>query len=84
MQYIVDSELLRGRQPRGDLAALTLISHGKNGGNYHMQQVALTLGDSLAISESQTGHNRKYSIIGEAHESDANLKLLCPRFNLQA
>jgi len=28
----------------------------------------LKIGRSLAISESQTGHNRKYSIIGEAHK----------------
>jgi len=67
-QYIADFELLRRKQPRGEVSAMTLVSHGKNGGSYHAQQLALTLGDSIAISESQTGHNRKYFIIGEAHK----------------
>lgn len=67
-KYIADFELLRRKQPRGEVSALTVVSHGKNGGGYHAQQLALTLGDSVQISESQTGHNRKYFVIGEAHK----------------
>ncbi|MBE2271325.1 MAG: hypothetical protein IAE80_24035 [Anaerolinea sp.] len=67
-QYIADFELLRRKQPRGEVSALTVVSHGKTGGGYHAQQLALTLGDTVQITESQTGHNRKYFIIGEAHK----------------
>ncbi len=67
-QYIADFELLRRKQPRGEVSAMTLVIHGKNGGSYHAQQLNLTIGSSISISESQTGHNRKYFIIGEAHK----------------
>ncbi|MCK6580634.1 MAG: hypothetical protein L6Q98_21290 [Anaerolineae bacterium] len=67
-QYVADFELLRRKQPRGEVSSLALVSHGKSGGEYHAQQLALTIGSSIAISESQTGHNRRYFIIGEAHE----------------
>jgi hypothetical protein len=67
-QYIADFELLRRKTPRGEVSALTVVSHGKNGGGIHAQQLALNIGDSVAINESQSGHNRKYFIIGEAHK----------------
>ena len=31
-QYIADFELLRRKQPRGEVSAMTLVSHGKNAG----------------------------------------------------
>lgn len=67
-QYIADFERDRRGQPRGEASALTVLSHGKNGGGHHTQQLALTLGDLIAIQETQTGHNKQYYIVGEAHE----------------
>ena len=44
-----------------------MASHGKNGGSYHSQQLARTLGDRVVVQETQTAHNASYYIIGEAH-----------------
>jgi len=66
-QAIADFELRRHKQPRGEAKAITLVSHGKHGGAHHDEQLALTIGDTIAITESQSGHNRKYAIVGEVH-----------------
>jgi hypothetical protein len=67
-QYIADFERSRRSQPRGMASALKLISHGTQGGTYHAEQLALTIGQKIAISETQTAHNSNYYIIGEAHQ----------------
>ena len=67
-QYIADFERDRRGQPWGAVNALTVLSHGKNGGGHHVQQLDLTLGDLINIQETQTGHDREHYIIGETHE----------------
>jgi hypothetical protein len=67
-QYIADFERDRRGQPRGEVSAITMLSHGKNGGGEHVHQLARTLGDLIAVQETQTSHNKQYFIVGEAHE----------------
>lgn len=67
-QYIADFERDRRSNPRGEVSALTVQSHGKNGGGHHAQQLSLTLGDLITVQETQSGHNKNYHVIGEAHE----------------
>jgi hypothetical protein len=67
-QYIADFERDRRGQPRGTVAAVTVASHGKKGGGQHAHQFARTLGDLITIQETQTGHDKNYYVIGEAHE----------------
>jgi hypothetical protein len=78
-QQIASFELNRRKTPRGTISEVTLESHGENGGNYHAQQLALTIGSTILIGEYQTQHGydvsgsvpvfvgRRYLIIGEAH-----------------
>ncbi len=61
-------EVQRRGKPRGMVKAMTVASHGLNGGNHHANQLSLTVGDRVAIAESQTNHNARYDIIGEAHK----------------
>jgi hypothetical protein len=72
-QQIADYELARRKDPKGYVKHVTLRSHATEGGNSHPQQLALTIGSVVVISESQTGHDsQRYVIIGEAHRlSDA-------------
>lgn len=74
-QAIADFERDRRAQPRGTVQALTVASHGKQGGGHHAQQLALTLGDLITVTETQTAHDANYYVIGEAHEltNGANL-----------
>ena len=67
-QYIADFERDRRSQPWGAVNAVTVVSHGKNGGGQHAHQLARTLGDLISIGETQTGHDREHYIVGEAHE----------------
>jgi hypothetical protein len=67
-QYIADFERDRRGQPRGTVTSVTVASHGKNGGGQHAHQLARTLGDLITIRETQTGHDKNYYIVGEAHE----------------
>lgn len=67
-QYIADFERNRRSQPRGDVTALTVVSHGKNGGGQHDQQLERTLGHQIRVKETQVAHDKNYYIIGEAHE----------------
>jgi hypothetical protein len=67
-QGIADFELLRRKQPTGKVQAMTLRSHGKGGGNAHAQQLALSIGDRIGVTENQTGHEGDYFIIGEEHK----------------
>ena len=67
-QSIADHERTKRSKPRGMVQALTVTSHGKNGGGQHAQQLALTIGNLIQVIETQTAHDSKYHIIGEAHE----------------
>lgn len=58
-------ELLLHREPRGVVTALETSTRT------HPQHVlARTLFDRIAITETQTGHDAEYLIVGEAHEVD--------------
>ena len=74
-QDIADFERNRRSYPRGMVQALTVASHGRKGGNHHAEQLALTLGDKINITETQTAHSAAYYVMGEAHEltNGANL-----------
>lgn len=61
-------EQYRRSQPRGSAMAITLTSHGKDGGGQHAHQLARTLGDRITVKEAQTGHDASYYIVGEAHK----------------
>ncbi|MEO8391773.1 MAG: hypothetical protein ABI700_02165 [Chloroflexota bacterium] len=67
-QDIADFERIRRSQPRGTVSALKLVSHGTLGGGNQPQQLALTVGQRIAVSETQTAHNSNYYIIGETHQ----------------
>jgi hypothetical protein len=70
-------ELARRKEPRGMIRSLTVKSHAVEGGGPHAQQLARTLGHTLTISESQTGHtSKRYVIIGEAHRLSEGGELL--------
>jgi hypothetical protein len=56
------------KAPRGAVSALTVVSHGRNGGGQHAHQLARTIGDTITVKETQTAHDADYVIIGEAHE----------------
>jgi hypothetical protein len=66
-QYIADFERNRRKDPRGMITSVTVASHGKNGGGFHAHQLARTIGDRIAIQETQTAHDTNYYIVGEAH-----------------
>ncbi len=66
-EAIADFELMRRKEPTGKVAAVTVRSHGKNGGDQHAHQLARTIGDRIKVIESQTGHTGEYFIIGEEH-----------------
>lgn len=65
---IADFERDRRKQPKGMIRSVTVKSHGKNGGVHHAWQLALTIGSLIEVSETQTGHSARYTVIGEAHE----------------
>ncbi len=67
-QDIADFERIRRSQPRGTVSALKLVSHGTQGGGYHAQQLGLTIGQRISVSETQTAHSGNYYIIGEMHQ----------------
>ena len=67
-QYIADFERTRRSKPRGMVQALTVLSHGKNGGLHQQQQLNLSIGSMITVKETQTGHDSTYYVIGEAHE----------------
>jgi hypothetical protein len=61
-------EVQRRGKSRGMFKAMTVMGHGLNPDSLHPYQLILTLGDRIAITESQTNHNARYDIIGEAHK----------------
>ncbi|MDX2139796.1 MAG: hypothetical protein SF123_17050 [Chloroflexota bacterium] len=67
-QYIADFERNRRSKAKGMVQSLTVKSHGKLGGQHHIQQLALTIGSLIRVKETQTGHDANYYVIGEAHE----------------
>ena len=70
-EHIAQFERTRRSQPRGSVSTIKLISHGRTGGGHHLQQLALTLGDKVAIAEAQTAHQAEHYIIGESHKLTA-------------
>jgi hypothetical protein len=72
-QMVADYELMRRGMPKGRASQVTLRSHAKNGGGTHDNQLSKTIGDVVALTETQTGlSNKRYVIVGEAHKlSDA-------------
>ncbi|MBE2271824.1 MAG: hypothetical protein IAE80_26560, partial [Anaerolinea sp.] len=67
-QYISDFERNRRKAPKGMVEAVSLKSHGLNGGSLHTEQLVRTIGDLIRVEETQSGHEGDYYIIGEAHE----------------
>ena len=67
-QYIADFERNRRKAPFGLTQTITVQSHAENGGGQHEHQLALTIGDIITVTETQTAHSDTYIIIGEAHE----------------
>lgn len=67
-QDIADFERNRRSQPRGKVAALRVVSHGVQGGDYHAEQLALTIGHRISVAETQTAHSSDYYVIGEMHQ----------------
>lgn len=67
-QYIADFERDRRKDATGLTHSITVLSHGKQGGGHHTQQLALTLGSLIRVQETQTDHDANYYVIGEAHE----------------
>ena len=70
---IADYEIIRRKDPRGLVQAVTLRSHGTRGGDdgptdFHLEQLTLTLGDRVDVTETQSGHDASYYIIGEVHK----------------
>jgi len=65
---IAKFEKQRRATPKGDVQSVTMLSHARNGGSLHTDQLARTLGDQITLSETQTQHTANYWIIGEAHE----------------
>ncbi|MEO1166829.1 MAG: hypothetical protein AAFV98_23825, partial [Chloroflexota bacterium] len=83
-QGIADFELMRRQIPLGKVQSVTLHSHGKRGGNLHDQQLARTIGDRIAINETQTGHSDEYFIIGEEHKLSEQGTLLATTWFLES
>lgn len=75
-QAVADYELDKRSLPRGNVSQMKLVSHGKNGGGNHANQLALTIGDMVRIKEEQTEHDGRYYVIGETHRLSNNATLL--------
>jgi hypothetical protein len=67
-QYIADFERDRRSKPQGMVQTMTVLSHTARGGQHHEAQLSLTVGDMIAVKETQSAHEQEYYIIGEAHE----------------
>jgi hypothetical protein len=67
-QAIADFERTRRSKPQGMVQSLTVLSHARQGGVHHQHQLAITIGSLIQINETQTGHNSKHIVMGEAHE----------------
>jgi hypothetical protein len=67
-QTIAGHELWVRSQPRGIAQSLTVQSHGLNGGGQHNAQLGLSLGNRIRVTETQSGHDADYFVMGEAHE----------------
>lgn len=74
-QAIADFECRRRALPVGMVGSLSVLSHGRNGGGHHPQQLDLTIGNMIGVTEDQTGTDARYVIIGEAHELSAGATL---------
>jgi hypothetical protein len=75
-EQIANFEVQRRSNPRGTVGSVTLKSHGVDGGGQHAQQLARSIGDLVAIQETQTAHNKNYYIVGEAHKLTNGARLL--------
>jgi len=58
-QEIADFELERRKDPRGEVAKVTLVNQA--------QQVAWQIGDRVRVKLAELGHDLSYFIIGEEH-----------------
>jgi hypothetical protein len=66
-EYIAQFEKNRRGLPLGAVSTMKLLSHARLGGGRHQQQLALTVGDKVAVAETQTGHQAEHIIVGESH-----------------
>lgn len=83
-EHIATREKNRRGQPQGSVSMIQAVSHGKTGGRQHQHQLALTVGDTIAIAEGQTGHEAEHTIIGEAHTLSAGATLYETTWYLEA
>ncbi|MCD4687496.1 MAG: hypothetical protein K8S97_16320 [Anaerolineae bacterium] len=83
-EQIAKREKNRRGQPGGAVSTIKAVSHGKLGGRQHQRQLALTVGDKLAIAEGQTGHDSEHYIIGESHKLSAGATLFESTWYLEA
>jgi hypothetical protein len=82
-ESIATFELIRRKNPAGYVRSLTLRSHGLQGGSTHGHQLALTIGDVITVTETQTGHSDMYFIIGERHHLSSGGTLLETTWHLE-
>lgn len=75
-QSVAEYELDKRSLPKGNLSQMKLVSHGKNGGGHHANQLALSVGDMIRVKEEQTEHDGRYYIIGESHRLSHQATLL--------
>lgn len=64
-QQVIDYELARRKDPRGEVFAVTLRNVDQTN---LIQMLNRTMGDRITVSETQTGHSADYFIIGEQHD----------------
>jgi len=75
-EQIAEFEVQRRGEPRGMVGSVVLKSHGVDGGGQHAHQLARSIGDLVAIQETQTAHNKNYYLVGESHKLTDGAKLL--------
>jgi len=57
--------VVEGKDPQGRAETITL--RGETGAEVQAAMLALTMGDRLTLSDSRTGHEADYHIVGERH-----------------
>lgn len=75
-ESIAEFERYRRKEPLGKVASMSLVSHGKNGGDKHIDQLVRQIGDRIRVIEEQSGHTGEYFIIGEAQRLSDSATLL--------
>jgi len=64
-QQIIEYELARRKDPRGEVFSITLRNVNQTNLIHMLNR---TMGDRITVSETQTGHASDYFIIGEQHD----------------